>query len=123
MAGLANSLDILQTVVVQAQQSLLKEGLYNVPLRWDKLSLIEIIGDYDQTLQECYLLIDDNKRYSASSGPVRNIEWNALVQPNADRLRTRLLLHNSKVQLVLKPFEMSVQPRSLIVLKPRSDGA
>jgi len=109
--GLAQSLDILERVVAQAQQSLFQQGVYNVPLRWDKRSLIEIIGDYEQTLQECRFLIEDNYRYRASSGPIRNLEWNALVQPNADRLRTRLLLHNSKIQLVLKPFEMSVLSR------------
>lgn len=101
--------------MVQAQQSLVQQGLYNVPLRWDKVSLVEIIGDYEQTLQECRFLLEDNYRYRVSAGPIRNLEWNALVQPNADRLRTRLLLHNSKIQLVLKPFEMLVasdMPRS-----------
>ena len=74
MRGLAQSLDILERVVVQAQQSLVQQGLYNVPLRWDKVSLVEIIGDYEQTLQECRFLLEDNYRYRVSAGPIRNLQ-------------------------------------------------
>ncbi|PNH44591.1 hypothetical protein VD0004_g3083 [Verticillium dahliae] len=106
--GLAENLNILSRVLAQANQSLREQGAYNTPVRWDEASLLEIIGDYRKTLQECYELVETNTRYRLSSGPVRNIEWNVLVQPNADRLRQRLLLHNSKVLLVLKPFEIDL---------------
>lgn len=109
--GLAENLDILGRVVDKAGQSFHQETASKLePLRWDRPSLNEIIGDYHETLTECCTLIENNHRYRLSSGPLRNIEWNVLVAPAADRLRARIALHNSKVLHVLKPFEMSVLP-------------
>ncbi|KAK1997603.1 hypothetical protein LX36DRAFT_578104 [Colletotrichum falcatum] len=105
--GLAENLDILTRVVNKADQSLQQERVFK-PLRWDPLSLEEIIGDYKETLNECRNLITDNNRYRLSSGPLRNIEWNVLVAPAADRLRERIALHNSKILHVLKPFEIDL---------------
>ncbi|GKT41360.1 uncharacterized protein ColSpa_01541 [Colletotrichum spaethianum] len=105
--GLAENLDILSRVVNKADQSLRQEGAFK-PLRWDRSSLDEIIGDYEETLTECCNLIENNHRYRLSSGPLRNIEWNVLVAPAADRLRARIALHNSKVLHVLKPFEIDL---------------
>jgi hypothetical protein len=75
-------------------------------VRWDRSSLREIIGDYEATLQECTELLNRNRRYRVGGGPLRNIEWNVLVQPSVDRMRERIILHNSKILHVLKPFEM-----------------
>ncbi|OHF04642.1 hypothetical protein CORC01_00113 [Colletotrichum orchidophilum] len=105
--GLAENLDILNRVVNKADQSLRQEGAFK-PLRWDRSSLDEIIGDYEETLTECCTLIENNHRYRLSSGPLRNIEWNVLVAPAAERLRARIALHNSKVLHVLKPFEIDI---------------
>ncbi|KAE9570088.1 hypothetical protein CGCF415_v009606 [Colletotrichum fructicola] len=105
--GLGESLDILTRVVSQAEQSLRRDVSYK-SLRWDPSSLGEIIGDYQGTLRECIELIDNNNRYRLNSGPLRNIEWNVLVAPAADRLRARIALHNSKVLHVLKPFEIDL---------------
>ncbi|KAK2731360.1 hypothetical protein CKAH01_09008 [Colletotrichum kahawae] len=105
--GLGDSLHILSRVVIQADQSLRKDVSYK-SLRWDPSSLAEIIGDYQGTIRECIELIDNNNRYRLNSGPLRNIEWNVLVAPTADRLRARIALHNSKLQLVLKPFEIDL---------------
>lgn len=104
--GLAESLDILTRVVSQANSSLQTQNGYNAVVRWDPMSLRSIVGDYEATLQECYKLIKSNQRYRVSSTPLKNIEWNVLVQPSADRLRQRIALHNSKILHVLKPFEM-----------------
>ncbi|KAK1623925.1 hypothetical protein BDP81DRAFT_438373 [Colletotrichum phormii] len=107
--GLAENLDILSRVVDKAGQSLHQERAFQLePLRWDRSSLDEIIGDYHETLTECCTLIENNHRYRLSSGPLRNIEWNVLVAPAADRLRARIALHNSKVLHVLKPFEIDL---------------
>ncbi|KAK1487918.1 hypothetical protein CABS01_12793 [Colletotrichum abscissum] len=106
--GLAENLDILGRVVDKAGQSFHQETAFKLePLRWDRSSLNEIIGDYHETLTECCTLIENNHRYRLSSGPLRNIEWNVLVAPAADRLRARIALHNSKVLHVLKPFEIA----------------
>ncbi|KAI9152034.1 hypothetical protein HJFPF1_09254 [Paramyrothecium foliicola] len=106
--SLAESLDILTQVVCQARSTLQRQGAYNSVVRWDRSSLREIIGDYEETLQECGELLHANRRYRVGSGPLRNIEWNVLVQPSVDRLRERIVLHNSKVLHVLKPFEIDL---------------
>ena len=78
-------------------------------MRWDPASLLDIVGDFQATLRECHQLLDDNKRFnSAPNNPLRNIEWNVLIQPSADRLRARIQLQNARIQNVLKPFEMYV---------------
>ncbi|KAF4983944.1 hypothetical protein FZEAL_769 [Fusarium zealandicum] len=105
--GLAENLDILTQVVTQAHSSLQRQGL-NSQVRWDRGSLIEIIGDYESTLRECHELLSSNQRYRVGSNPLRNLEWNVLVQPSADQLRQRIVLHNSKVLHVLKPFEIDL---------------
>ncbi|KAI1042244.1 hypothetical protein LB505_003109 [Fusarium chuoi] len=60
------------------------------------------------TLRECNELLRSNNRYRVGTNPLRNLEWNVLVQPAADQLRQRIMLHNSKILHVLKPFEVSV---------------
>ncbi|GJC88100.1 hypothetical protein ColLi_10938 [Colletotrichum liriopes] len=105
--GLAENLDILSRVVNKAGHSLRQEGAFK-PLRWDRSSLEDIIGDYKETLTECYRLIKDNNRFRLNSGPLKNIEWNMLVASSADRLQARIELHNSKVLHVLKPFEIDL---------------
>ncbi|KAH7140108.1 hypothetical protein B0J13DRAFT_61382 [Dactylonectria estremocensis] len=105
---LAESLDILTRVVAQANSSLQRQGGYNAVARWDRSSLGQIIGDYQATLRECHELLGSNERYRIGSNPLRNIEWNVLVQPTADQLRQRISLHNSKILHVLKPFEIDL---------------
>ncbi|KAM5350607.1 hypothetical protein ACJ41O_007112 [Fusarium nematophilum] len=105
--GLAENLDILTRVVAQAETSLQRQGV-NSTVRWDRASLIEIIGDYDGTLMECHDLLRSNQRYRVGTNPLRNLEWNVLVQPTADQLRQRIILHNSKILHVLKPFEIDL---------------
>ncbi|KAH7324360.1 hypothetical protein B0I35DRAFT_349664 [Stachybotrys elegans] len=106
--GLAESLDILDRVVLQATNSLRHQGLNNALVRWDRVSFAEIIGDYEGTLNECKKLLRDNARYRGGSGPGRNIEWNVMVQPTVERLRQRIALHNSKILHVMKPFEIDL---------------
>ncbi|KAM0262086.1 hypothetical protein ACHAPA_009449 [Fusarium lateritium] len=108
--GLAENLDILSRVVACADDSLQKQRRQGAParLRWDRRSLIEIIGDYELTLRECDKLLRSNSRYRVGSNPLRNLEWNVLVQPMADQLRQRITLHNSKILHVLKPFEVDL---------------
>ncbi|KAM0551916.1 hypothetical protein ACHAPJ_008255 [Fusarium lateritium] len=108
--GLAENLDILNRVVTRADNSLQSQRRQGVParLRWDNTSLTEIIGDYEATLRECHELLRSNNRYRVGSNPLRNLEWNVLVQPSADQLRQRIILHNSKILHVLKPFEIDL---------------
>lgn len=106
MRGLAENLDYLTRVVQNAGQSLQGQVGYGAMVRWHPTSLREIVGDFHETLQECNELLRTNNRYGIGSNALRNLEWNVLVQPTADRLRQRIMLHNSKIMHFLKPFEM-----------------
>ena len=77
-------------------------------LDWDQDTLLEIIGDYDTTLNECMRLLHDNKNYAVTTGlvPLRNIGWHLMVEPSVAKLRSRIILHNSKINHFLRPFEM-----------------
>lgn len=75
---------------------------------WDLTSLNEIVGDYHQTLRHCEKLLRDNYRYNNASSPRQGISWNSFVQPEVDRLRSRISLHNLKILFVLKPFEIDL---------------
>ncbi|PKS10921.1 hypothetical protein jhhlp_002679 [Lomentospora prolificans] len=110
---LAENLDLLANVVHRADKSLRENGGRAVDkLRWDPNSLSEIIGDYVTTLRECHELLEDNNKFgAATNNPLRNIEWNSLVQGRVDRLRTRIQMHSVSIQTVLKPFEIDLLSR------------
>ncbi len=103
----ADNLTILTRVVRGAQQSLAEHGAEPaVHPRWHLESLLDIVGNYETTLNECRQLINENKRFNETTGVGRNLEWNYMVQPAVDRLQERLLLYNARLLNVLKPFEM-----------------
>jgi hypothetical protein len=109
--GLAQNLQYLTHVVNNAKETIQTQNGYGAVVRWDPISLREIVGDFHATLQECRDLLDSNNRYGLSTNALRNIEWNVLVQPTADRLRQRIMLHNSKILHFIKPFEIDLLTR------------
>jgi hypothetical protein len=105
---LAQSLDDLTSVIVTAQESFRSRRLNPLPVAfgWDRDTLLDIVGDFETTLKECHLLVRTNNSYAAPSGPVINLRWNLVVMPIVERLRRRVLMHQSKIQHFLRPFEM-----------------
>lgn len=128
LSHLAESLQRLDNVINSARRSLQDHGQAASPddLGWDEDSLVDIIGDYCGTLNECRILLDANRGYlssssSGASGPLVNIRWNVFVQPQVDKLRRRILLHNTKIQHVLRPFEIDLRMRIYRDLARRID--
>jgi hypothetical protein len=76
--------------------------------QWNFASLNEIIGDYQRTIYECRRLLLSNRQYGQGVGPLRNIEWNVLIQPQAAALQERILHHNSKILIIIKPLEIDL---------------
>lgn len=103
---LAQNLKDITSVVSNAsrqlQQSPNEDGL------WDLSSLVEIIGDYHRTLTDCQDILHENSQFSQNTNPLYNIQWNVLVQPRIDRLRSRLQFHNSKIAILIKPLELKL---------------
>ncbi|KAK0752575.1 hypothetical protein B0T18DRAFT_93446 [Schizothecium vesticola] len=120
---LALSLHGLEDVINRARSSLEGQppGHWDVP-GWDHASLFDIIGDYTATLNDCEHLLEENRSYNATTGPLNNIRWNVFVQPQVERLRQRILLHNSKIQQVLRPFELDLHLRIYNALARKIDG-
>jgi hypothetical protein len=65
-------------------------------------TLQEILGDYNQTLQEYYSLLKESTRFDS---------WSLVLQQDVDRLRSRIALHNRKTFWLLRPFELDVLSR------------
>ena len=103
MRNLAESLQLLDRVYDNAARI---RGPRGTQLHGDWVSLREITGDYRQTLLECEELLQENRSKFMIQGARRNLEWHILIKPTAERLRQRIQLHNSKIQFMLRPFEM-----------------
>ena len=105
IATLARGLDLLDEVASRSKSSFDQLGGSD-RIIWSPPMLLEVIGDYRSTLEECNELLRRNRRYEDTSGPRKNLTWHVVVQPDVDRLRQRIEVHNSRIQNMLKPFEM-----------------
>lgn len=101
-------------MIFKAGRSFQDRGLTppaNLASTWDHRSLMEIVGDFQKTLSECQELLASNRSYSSTTGAADNITWNVFIQPNVDRLQQRIQLHHTKIQHVLRPFELDLHLR------------
>ncbi|KAF4450235.1 aspartate aminotransferase [Fusarium albosuccineum] len=106
---LHRSLVELEKAVGRARESLRNHGALDTDsLGGDRNSLLEIIGDYNANLTECHQLLEDNRRYAQTTGPIRNIDWNLNIMPQVEHLRSRIQMHTSRIQHVLKPFQIDL---------------
>lgn len=109
MRFLAESLERLESVINHARQEFhRRDQALPDTVGWDQHSLVEIIGDYSSTLYDCEVLLQENRSYNATTGPMRNMYWNAFVQPRVHSLRQRILFHISKIEHVLLPFQIDL---------------
>ncbi|CEI60275.1 hypothetical protein FVEN_g6444 [Fusarium venenatum] len=106
---LHNNLTELENAVRRAQESLRSHGARaRDSLGGDQYSLLEVIGDYNATLMECDQLLRDNRRYAETTGPIKNIDWNINIMPQVEHLRGRIQMHSTRIQHVLKPFQIDL---------------
>ena len=110
---LAENLDNIWRVIENAKATWAQQSLRAVrsrgpvpPKDWDLSSLMEIIGDYYKTLDDCKRLLEENREFRTGKSVAYNMEWNLFLQPKVDNLRKRLESHNSKIMILLKPLEM-----------------
>ncbi|KAL5330933.1 hypothetical protein ACEPPN_000459 [Leptodophora sp. 'Broadleaf-Isolate-01'] len=113
--SLAENLNNIVRVVENARATWIQESVRiarsrGLPLQkdWDLSSLHEIIGDYNNTLEDCKKLLEQNYEFRNNRNFAYNIEWNLVIQPKVDRLRRRLDSHNSKISILLKPLELNL---------------
>lgn len=79
------------------------------PQTYDTASLTEIIGNFRLTLEECRRFLNDESKFRHKAGFITNIVYNINVDPHVISLTERLAFHNTKIGLVLDPFNIHVQ--------------
>jgi hypothetical protein len=104
---LHSNLNTIETIVTAANKSLEKESIGSFgPSSYDLSSLTEIIGNFRLTLDQCRDLLDDETKFRQRGGFITNVLYNINVDPQVVHLTERLTFHNTKVGLVLDPFNM-----------------
>ena len=97
----------LQAVVIKAEEVTYDEGppIFGQPNpRWDLSSLLDISGDFKDTLAKSQQILQNHISSSRDHGifsPVTNIRWNMTIRPVVERLRERLKIHNRKASCLL----------------------
>ena len=100
--GLAHSLEYLVERLKDAYRHAPQQS------RGDFTALDEIIGDYWRTIIDCKALYEKNSLYGIRGGPLANIEWNLVIQPEAAALQQRLLLQQTKIQIIVEPLRLDL---------------
>ena len=69
--------------------------------------LLEAVGDFQGTIQECRKLLDDHNRFQRdAAGFIDNVQWHMGTQRDVDILRERVQFHSTKLLVLTKPFEL-----------------
>jgi len=69
-------------------------------------SLVDIIGDYGRTLQDCDRFLKDKERFNWQGDFVNNIIWNFSVASEVQTLKDRVAFLNIKLMTVLKTLDL-----------------
>ena len=63
--------------------------------------LTQVLGDFNETLQGCFQLLDDKSVYATQQGFLYNIQWYIRVKDDVEQLRDRIAFLNIKVSVFL----------------------
>ena len=71
--------------------------------------LLEVAGDFKQTLEECDTLLKDRSKFQYSQGGfIENVIWWSSVEGDVNVLKERVRFHMMKLTFVAKPFEIQL---------------
>ncbi|CAF9934762.1 MAG: hypothetical protein ALECFALPRED_006079 [Alectoria fallacina] len=72
-------------------------------------TLLEVTGDFKQTLLDCEKLLSDNSKFQRSAANfVDNVAWHSSTERDVASLRERVHFHVIKVIFIAKPFEIQL---------------
>ena len=72
-------------------------------------TLLEITGDFRQTLHDCENLLSDNSKFQRSAASFVDIViWHHSTERVVNYLRQRVNLHLTKLNFIAKPFELQL---------------
>lgn len=104
---LHSSLNTIETIIQTARTSLDDERISTFgPSSYDVTSLTEIIGNFRLTLEACRDFLNDGTKFRQKDGFITNILYNINIDSQVIHLTDRLNFHNTKIALVLDPFNM-----------------
>ena len=108
--SLGSSLQRLESIIKNAkEQSPEKSSRYeaNSTIGTTLGTLLEITGDFRQTLHDCENLLSDNSKFQRSAASfVDNVIWHHSTERVVNHLRQRVNLHLTKLNFIAKPFEL-----------------
>lgn len=70
-----------------------------------------IIGNYQETLQDCDRLLRDNTKFSRRGDFIHNILWNFTVASEVQTLKDKLAFLNIKILTILKTLDLKMADR------------
>jgi hypothetical protein len=98
----ANNLELISGVVETAQRQTSRTSQTSLLLSPSQATsglrtTNRILGDFNKTLEDCDLLLRDERHFELKDGFVHNIRYYNEVDPKVQRLRERIAFHNIKV--------------------------
>jgi hypothetical protein len=104
---LHSNLNTIEAIVNTANTSLENDsfGTFGPP-RYDIATLTDIVGNFRLTLEECRDFLNNGTKFRQKDGFITNVLYNINVDPQVIHLTERLGFHNTKIGLVLDPFNM-----------------
>ncbi|KAN0075078.1 hypothetical protein V8E54_007689 [Elaphomyces granulatus] len=93
---LAINLDLISNIVQRAQdQAAVLKG--NNPIYQPAPAEHQILGNFRETLNDCESLLDDQRYFAKRDGFVSNVSFYYQIDPEVQKLRGRIAVHNIKV--------------------------
>jgi hypothetical protein len=93
---LAINLNLISSIVQQAQN---QAATFNVVSRPVPVAH-QVLGNFRETLTDCEYLLDDQRYFTKHDGFVSNISFYYQIDPEVQKLRDRIALHNIKVNRI-----------------------
>ena len=105
------SLNTIESIVRTANTGLENERLESYgPELYDTTALIDIVGNFRLTLEQCQQLLNDVSKFrTGKDGFITNIIYNLNTDAQVRDLTERLKYHSVKIGLVLDAFNIHVQ--------------
>jgi hypothetical protein len=93
---LAINLDLISSIVQQAQNQAATFNVVSRPVP----AAHQVLGNFRETLNDCERLLDDQRYFTKHDGFVSNISFYYQTDPEVQKLRDRITLHNIKVNRI-----------------------
>lgn len=69
--------------------------------------LTRVLSGFQDTLDECWELLDKRRAYSESRGPLDNWQWHLTVKEDLAIFRDRIAVHNIKLSMALNCLDIT----------------